>query len=171
MAAVDALLVHFLRVDMFRGLKPLQITEIARRAERIVFRPGQTLIEAGRTGDAALLVISDGAVRTRGPDQGSMPEPIEPGSLIAEMAMLVETEHSSTVVAQGQVRAFRIARESMALQMMDDPSLAEHFVDKISGRLHRVADELKRIEKSLAGIGSSPAERQDVRPKATGTAA
>lgn len=157
MVAVDAVLAHFLRVEMFRGLKPLQITEIARHAERIAFRPGQTLIENGQSGDAALLVISGGAVRTRGPDLGSSPEPVEPGSLIAEMAMLVETEHTSTVVAQGPVRALRITRDSLLAQMKDDPSLAEHFVDKIAGRLHRIADELKRIECALSGVGSSAA--------------
>jgi CRP-like cAMP-binding protein len=156
MAAADALLAHFLHVEMFRGLKPLQITEIARRAERIVFRPGQILIESGQIGDAALLVISDGAVRTRGPDQECITEPIEPGSLIGEMAMLVEAEHSSTVVAQGSVRAFRITRESLAAQMSHDASMAEHFVDKIAGRLHRLADELKKIETSLGRTVPAP---------------
>lgn len=153
MAVADALLVHFLKVEMFRGLKPLQITEIARRAERVVFRPGQILIEQGRTGDAALLVVSEGAVRTQAPDQDALSEPVEPGSLIGEMAMLIDTEHTSTVVAQGSVRAFRITRDGLAAQMRLDAALAEHFVDKIAGRLHRLAGELRKIETSLAATG------------------
>ncbi len=156
MAVVDALVAHFLNVEMFRGLKPLQITEIARRAERVVFRPGQPLIEHGQAGDAALLVVSEGAVRTRGPDDQPCTESVEPGSLIGEMAMLIDTEHTSTVIAEGSVRAFRITRDSLANQMEHDSSLAEHFVDKIAGRLHRLASELKRIECALA---SDPAAK------------
>jgi len=154
MAVVDALLLHFLNVEIFRGLKPLQITEIARRAERVVFRPGQALIEHGRTGNAALLIVSDGAVRTLGPDKTAMSEPIQPGSLIAEMAMLVEAEHTSTVLAQAPVRAFRITRESLQAQMLQDPTLAEHFVDKVAARLRRLADELKRVDAILAGLAA-----------------
>jgi CRP-like cAMP-binding protein len=155
MAVVDALVTHFLNVEMFRGLKPLQITEIARRAERVVFRAGQPLIEHGHAGDAALLVVSEGAVRTRGPDDQPCTEPIEPGSLIGEMTMLINTEHTSTVMAQGSVRAFRITRDSLASQMEQDAALAEHFVEKIAGRLQRLATELKRIESSLSGDTSA----------------
>jgi CRP-like cAMP-binding protein len=157
MAIVDALLVHFLNVELFRGLKPLQITEIARTAERVVFRPGQLLIEHGRPGNAALLVASEGAVRVLGPGGDSLNEAIEPGSLIAEMAMLIEIEHSSTVLAKGSVRAFRITRDSMECQMRQDAALAEHFVDKIAGKLHGLAGELRRIEAAVASTGSDQA--------------
>ncbi|HXF55463.1 MAG TPA: cyclic nucleotide-binding domain-containing protein [Hyphomicrobiaceae bacterium] len=161
MAVVDALLVHFLNVEIFRGLKPLQITEIARRAERVVFRPGQALIEHGRTGNAALLIVSDGAVRTLGPDRIPLNEPIQPGSLIAEMAMLIEAEHTSTVLAQAPVRAFRIAREGLEAQMVEDPTLAEHFVDKIAARLRRLTDELKKVDAILAGVAAQEATEGD----------
>jgi CRP-like cAMP-binding protein len=157
MAVVDALLVHFLNVEMFRGLKPLQITEIARRAERVVFRPGQLLIEHGRAGNAALLVVSEGAMRVLGPGKDPLNEPIEPGSLIAEMAMLIEAEHTSTVLAKSSVRAFRITRESMESQMRQDAALAEHFVDQIAGKLRGLADELRRIEASFVPIDSGEA--------------
>ena len=49
------------------GLKPLQITEIARHAERIVYKAGQVLIEDGKAGDAAIIVAGGEAVRTRAP--------------------------------------------------------------------------------------------------------
>jgi hypothetical protein len=35
--------------------------------------------------------------------------------------------------------------------MEQDAALAEHFVEKIAGRLQRLATELKRIESSLSG--------------------
>ena len=42
--AIDTLVKPLLRVALFQGLKPLQITEIARLADRIVYRPGEVII-------------------------------------------------------------------------------------------------------------------------------
>jgi hypothetical protein len=41
--------------------------------------------------------------------------------------------------------------------MLDDPDLASHFVDRITERLNRVADELRRIDHALATPEFSPA--------------
>jgi CRP-like cAMP-binding protein len=148
--AIDALVAPLLKIALFQGLRPLQITEIARRAERIVFKPGQVIMEADRAGDAAFVIVSGNAARTKGPDVGPSPEPIAAGSLIGEMAMLVETEHSSTIVATSPVRALKITRSAMYEQMADDAALAEHLVAKITARLQSLATELRKIDQSLA---------------------
>ena len=149
--AIDALVAPLLKIALFQGLRPLQITEIARRAERIVFRPGQTIVEANAEGDAAFVLVSGEAVRTKGPDVGSEPEAILVGSLIGEMAMLVDTEYSSTIVAQTVVRALKITRAGMYEQMGEDAGLAEHLVAKISARLKGLAVQLRAIDRCLAG--------------------
>jgi hypothetical protein len=41
--------------------------------------------------------------------------------------------------------------------MLDDPDLATHFVDRITERLHRVADELRRIDYAFAEAEGVPA--------------
>ncbi len=148
--ALDALVKPLLPLAIFKGLKPLQITEIARRAERIIYRPGDILIEEDKLGDAAVLVISGDAVRVAGFDYSGTPEPIPPGALLGEMAMLVETVHSSTVVARGNVKALRLSRAEMHQQMEDDPALAEHFVARISSRLRTIAQDLKSVDAALA---------------------
>jgi CRP-like cAMP-binding protein len=149
--AIDPVSRHLLRLEIFQGLKPLQITEIARQAERIVFKAGQVLIEDGAAGDAAIVVVSGEAVRTKAPMAGDdAEEPIEPGSMLGEMAMLIETDYSSTVVALGPVRALRISREAMLQMMLEDPNLAEHLVAKIARRLHGIAAELRKIDVVLA---------------------
>ena len=109
--AIDALVKPLSRVDLFQGLRPLQITEIARRADRIVYRPGEVMIREREQGDAAVLVISGEAVRVRGPQMSTLAEPVPAGALLGEMAMLIETEHTSTVVAKTAVRALRSSRE------------------------------------------------------------
>jgi hypothetical protein len=95
---------------LFQGLTPLQISEIARRAERVIYNPGAMIIEENAEGDAAVLIISGKTVRVSGPELTSRTSPVAEGSLLGEFAMLVETTYSSTVVARGQVRALRTTR-------------------------------------------------------------
>ena len=56
--SIDSLSAHFLRQELFQGLRPLALTEIVRRAERVVYRPGQIIISDGEEGDAAVLGLS-----------------------------------------------------------------------------------------------------------------
>lgn len=158
---IDALVRPLLNVPLFQGLKPLQLTEIARRADRIVYKPGDVIVTAHGEPDAAVLVVSGEAVRTEGPglDAGRS-EAIPAGALISEMTMLIETECMSTVVAQTPVRALRITRSEMLAHMADDPSLAEHFIAKISGRLSSFVEGMREIDKSLSANGVPEASEQ-----------
>jgi CRP-like cAMP-binding protein len=72
------------------------------------------------------------------------------GSLLGELAMLIEQTYGSTVVALTSVKALRITRAAMHEMMLDDTRLAEHFVQRISARLKSVAAELRRIDRVLA---------------------
>jgi CRP-like cAMP-binding protein len=157
--AIDALVLPLLNVPLFQGLKPLQLTEIVRRADRIVYRPGEVIVTAHGEPDAAVLVVSGEAVRTEGPGLDEGAEAIPAGALISEMTMLIETECTSTVVARTPVRALRIVRSEMLAHMVDDPTLADHFIAKISGRLSSFVDGLKEIDRKLAhsiGDGAAP---------------
>ena len=153
--AIDALVKPLLQIAILRGLKPLQITEIARRAERIIYRPGDTIIEEDCIGDAAVLIVSGDAVRMSGPDHSGSPEPVAPGSLVGEMAMLVESIHSSTVVARGNVKALRLKRSEMLLQMQQDPTLADHFLERITGRLKVLAEDLRAVNRTFDQASAS----------------
>ena len=91
------------------------------------------------------------------------------------MAMLIETEHSATIVTRSTVKAMRITRDMLHGQMTEDPSLAEHFLGKIVGRLTALARELERIEAGLAVAAASvdlvesshlEAEESDGQPRA-----
>lgn len=150
--AIDALVKPFLYLPLFKGLKPLQITEIVRRADRIVYRPGDVIIEDDQPGDAAIVIISGDAVRTTGLEPGAAAEPVPEGAIIGELAMLIETVHSATIIARGPVRALRISRSEMHAQMADDPQLAEHLTQQIAARLSRLASEILAVDQALADI-------------------
>lgn len=148
--AIDALVKPFLLLPLFQGLKPLQLTEIVRRADRIIYRPGDVIIEEDQLGEAAIVIVSGEAIRTTGMEAGEAAETIPEGSMIGEMAMLVETIHSSTIIARGTVKALRLTRTEMLAAMAEDPKLAEHLTQKISARLHRLALELRSVDQALA---------------------
>jgi CRP-like cAMP-binding protein len=151
--AIDALVKPFLSLPIFRGLKPLELTEIVRRAHRIVYKPGDTIIEEDQTGDAAIVIVAGRGLRIVGGDRMNA-EPVSEGSLIGELAMLVDTVHTSTVIADTQVRALRITREDMHELMLEEPALAEHFSSQIAGRLKRLALELRSVDDALEKVTS-----------------
>lgn len=152
--AIDALVKPFLRLPLFKGLKPLQLTEIVRRAERIVYRPGQPIIEEDKVGDAAVVIVAGDAVIVRDGEDAATADPIAEGSMVGELAMLVETVHTATVIAKTPVRALRLTRSEMQDLMMEEPALAEHFSSKITERLVVLANELKAIDQALAEIAT-----------------
>ena len=51
--AIDAIIQPLLKLEIFQGLKPLQITEIARRAYRVVYKPGDVILREHADGEAA----------------------------------------------------------------------------------------------------------------------
>jgi CRP-like cAMP-binding protein len=150
--AMNALVKPLLHLPLFQGLKPLQLTEIVRRAGRIIYRPGDIIIEDDQAGDAAIIIVSGEAVRVTGLDAGEAAEPIAEGSMIGELAMLVETVHSATILARGTVKALRITRADMHELMAEDPRLADHLTQKITARLQRLAEELRAVDKALADM-------------------
>ena len=154
--ALDKVVAPLLRVPLFAGLKPLQLTEIARQAERVKFRSGDVITQEGTLGDGAYLIVSGEAERRPQPGSFELAEPVEPGSLIGELAMLVEHVYGATVVALGRVHCLKLTRAALTEQMRDDSALARHFERVIEGRLAHVAAELRRILTGLDG-GEGPA--------------
>lgn len=148
--ALDIVVQSLLRVELFAGLKPLQVAELARRSDRIVYKPGDQIITEGAIGDAAILIIKGDAIRIAGPSMTIAAEPIADGSLLAEMAMLIETGHTSTVVARAMTRAIRITRDAVCDQIAADTSLADHLSHKLALRLDAMSRQLREIDDTFA---------------------
>ena len=135
------------RVALFQGLSPGQLSKIARGADRVQFKARDTIISEGQAADAAILIVSGTGKRTAGPRSDD--DTVGPGILLAEMAMLVETDHSSTIVCEEPVRALKITRERLLELMAADISLADHFVAELSKRLRQLATEIREVSETL----------------------
>ncbi len=138
------------KTPAFAGLKPAQIAEIARHSKRLKFLRGDIIIRSGQFGDGAYLIVSGPTEQVLGHGVGAQRQPIEPGSLIGEMAMLIEHAYGSTVVAGDWVYCLKITRAALHTQMLADPSLAEHFERRVTDRLLQVMEDLRRIEGAIA---------------------
>lgn len=153
MAGQNSILASLLRVPLFGGLKPLQITEIARQAERVRFRPGSVIAHARQPADGAHLIVS-GSTQKR----AEATEQVEPGSLICELAMFVEYAPASMIVAVERVHALKITRAALYEQMSADSALARHFEDIFIERLKRaIADawEVDRLLEARAALAQA----------------
>jgi CRP/FNR family transcriptional regulator, cyclic AMP receptor protein len=141
----DSIAALLQRIPIFAKLSAAQIAEIARVAEKAKFRSGDCITEAGASGEAAYLLVSGDAERAAAPGQL-----LPAGSLIGELAMLVDHVYAATILAKGRVHCLRITRPAMHGLMLADPSLAEQLSQHITERLRKAANGLMRIDSLLA---------------------
>ena len=139
--SVDTPVALLARIPIFSRLMPAQIAEIVRRAEKIKIPAREHITRAGTPGDGAFLLVSGNAEDLADPSQ-----PLPPGSLIGELAMLVEHNYGATVVARERMHCLKITRAAMHSQILEDPSLGEHLTQHITQRLLRMANGLKHID-------------------------
>jgi len=157
--AIDALVKPLLALPLFQGLTPLQLTEIVRRAERIIYRPGDIIIAEDEPSDAAIVVVSGASVRVNDPGdapQKSRGEALPEGVMIAELAMFIELVHTTTVIAQSQVKALRLTRQRMHELMAEDAELARHFSSRIITRLKVLANDVKAVDTIMERATTAP---------------
>jgi len=166
----DDLLAPLSHVPLFAGLQMAQLTEIARRGEKLRYLSGDVLMRAGQTGDAAYLVLS-GGVDSVGSSEAGAAEHVPPGSLLAEMAMFVEHIHTTTYVARERAYCLKLTRVQMHAQMMEDPALIEHFQHRITERVRRLAEQLRRMESALSAPASVASSAKSLQSTVSATQA
>jgi CRP-like cAMP-binding protein len=154
--AIDALVRPLLSLPIFRGLKPIQLTEIVRRAERLIYAPAHVIITENQVSDAAIVIVSGSCIRLDDNTDHSKGELLQEGTMLAELGMLVEIVNASTIVTQSRVKALRLTRTLIRELMEEDPALIEHFSSQLVGRLHLLAEELGAVDKILARSSTMP---------------
>ena len=138
--------------SIFQGLSPEQLSAIASSAKKSFFESDATIVEAEKTGDTAYLILSGKAVSRPPEGEGYVPEELGAGTLIGELAMLVDTVYSVTIVAEGRVRALAISRTSLYEVMEADPSISHHFQEILFSRLTSLAHDLREVDAKFAAL-------------------
>lgn len=150
--AIDTIAQRLLDLEVFRGIASERIERLAREADRIIFRDGQTIAQAGADADGAFVLVAGSAMAAEDPERGVPAHRVETGSMIAESAMMTEHQFGLTITADGDVRAIKITRELLRTMLLEDPALRDHFIGRIAARLTRVAIELRLVDERLAAV-------------------
>ena len=139
-------------LPIFRGLSGKQLGSIVDVTTKVFFEPGDNLIAKDDRGDNAFLIMTGAAKCLHFPGMPAASDRIGPGSLVGELAMLVDTVHSLTVQARDRVRALALHREALTYAMQCDPAIAQQISDNLLVRLQTFARDLRRFDNFLAEI-------------------
>ena len=140
------------RVSIFEGLTDEQLSLIAAKGRKTYFAEGGAILKAGERGDTTYLILTGLASTDPEPGSGIEMEMLEPGTVVGEMAMLVEATHTLTVKAKVRVRALAIPRADLYELMEGDPSIAHHFSQKLLERLAVLAGDLRQMDARFAAV-------------------
>lgn len=142
---------------LFEGLSEEQFKAILGCCEEKVFEAGATLFKADTVGDAAYFVLS-GVAAVRATEGGKNVQEAGCGVLLGELSMLVDVTYNATVSAKNRVKALAIRRRKLHEVLDVDPSIADHFSQKLVDRLLGLADELRAIDAKFAALEETVAE-------------
>lgn len=137
---------HLLRdlsqVDLLRALPPEEVLGLVPRVELVEVPAGQQVFAQGDVGDA-LYLVDAGTAKARladGSDLGSH----GPGKAFGEIALLTGEPRTATVVAETNLKLWRIARQDFDQVVQTSPRLAQ-ALGELADR-HRAGLDLARSD-------------------------
>jgi CRP-like cAMP-binding protein len=134
-------------LPIFQGMAHDDLSMLAFSAERLLFHPGEMIVEEGRLGLAAYVILTGAARFQEGRGERRRIQMISPGAIVGEMAMLVEYGYSSSVIAMEETEVLEIRRDLIHMMMRDFPHIAEHFSMRIHSRLALMAEKLRHHDR------------------------
>jgi CRP-like cAMP-binding protein len=137
-------------LPILKGLSKEQLVSILNMATKAFFEPGDKLLTKDEAGETAFLIMTGTARCLHFPGSPATGGNIGPGTLVGELAILVDTIHPFTVEAKERVRAMGIHRAALRRLMERDPEIARTISDNLLVRLQALASELRRVDILLA---------------------
>ena len=133
-------------VDLFAALSPESRDELARRARRLAFDAGESIVEAGEQGDS-LLVIDRGRVRIA---KGEVVlATLGPGEFLGEMSLLTGEPRSASARAETPTEVVELDRAALAPLLERDPALAETLSRLLAARAASTEERLEHVRGEL----------------------
>jgi CRP-like cAMP-binding protein len=137
------------RVPTLRLLGRTALRILAIGAESRYVHDGEALFHAGDSADSGY-VVQEGTFELRPAALMNAPEVVAgPGTLLGELALLVETSRPATAVAREPSTVIRISR-SLFLKMLEGyPDAAQTLRDQIAARTEQSMKEMVDIRAIL----------------------
>ena len=130
------------------GVEVLRVLAIGSETRRV--RRDEALFHAGDTSDAGY-VVQSGAIRVSHEDEGGYRDVVAgPGTLIGELALLIEMQRPSTAVAIAESSVLRISRSMFQRVLEGHPDAARRLRDDLAGRTSQAASDMMIASGKLA---------------------
>ncbi|WP_460449847.1 cyclic nucleotide-binding domain-containing protein [Alsobacter sp. SYSU BS001988] len=137
-------------LPLFGLLEDEALRLIAFAAEARIYAPGDLLFRAGEAADCGYVVTSGRIALDAG--DGREAVVVGPGTLLGELALIVETERPATAVVRESASVLRVTRNVFRRVMEEFPGSAARLHDAIVERSQQTAHRLEGIRRQLAAI-------------------
>jgi CRP-like cAMP-binding protein len=153
--SLDADIALLKRVPLFAELPTEQLRLIAFSAVRLDLVPGQVLFRAGAKADCGY-VVSTGKIELAGEGGDDKGVSCEPGALIGEVALFIETRRPATATATAASQVIEIDRKLILRMLGEYPHLAVRMRAILADRLTATVFDLGKVRQALAKIERLP---------------
>ena len=127
------------RVPTLRLLGTTALRLLAIGSELRDYARGDALFNLGEASDAGY-IVQRGAIRVE--DDGGAEIVAGPGTLIGELALVVEMQRPSTAIALEHSSAIRVARSLFQRVLESDPEAARRLRDEFANRTSQIASDI-----------------------------
>ena len=115
-----------------------------------VYKDGERIITQGELGDTMYVIQSGRAeVILEGSNGEVRLTILKAGDVFGELALFTKEPRSATVRALDQARVLTVDKRVFLKRVHEDPSLAFHILQKMSGRIRGLSEEIARLRKQL----------------------
>lgn len=154
MAKLDNDIETLKTVPLFAGFGNEELRLLAFSAEDKLLKDGDVLFRAGDRADGGYVVASGRIDLTAEADAlgARVAAALGPGSLIGELALIVETQRPTGAVAIQGTRVLLIRRAAFRRVLSEYPEIARRLHALIAGRIGSMATDLDRVRAALDAI-------------------
>jgi CRP-like cAMP-binding protein len=147
------------RVPLFSELPIEQIRLLAFSAVRLELAADQVLFREGARANSGYVVAAGGLRLAVGPRRKAVAT-CEAGTLIGELALLIETKRPATATAMVASQVLEIDRKLILRMLSEYPQVAVRWRQTMSERLLATVTDLGRVRAALKDIKPFPAVRR-----------
>lgn len=132
---------HLRHVPLFSGLSRKALERVAMAGQEVAVPEGTVLMEEGRPGRDAFIVLAGSLVVRRA---GRKVATVSTGGVVGELALLDDGPRTATVVCATEARVFAISAPDFRAVYDDVPGLA-------TGLLAAMAERVRDLDRTLLG--------------------
>ncbi|MEM8811714.1 MAG: cyclic nucleotide-binding domain-containing protein [Pseudomonadota bacterium] len=154
--------IDFLRnLPLLSELSPDQLRLLAFGADFRIARSGETLFQPGDQADSGYLVKSGSIGLYNDPDGGGTPDDVAgPGTLIGEMALLIDTRRTVRAIALERTELLQIRRALFRRMLEEFPEIARRLQRGLGERVGAFAREIAHVADTLDKLDSEMPPRR-----------